>query len=411
MENWDMLIGVLLVIVFVLLVQRTMSPFRCQEGEEEKDGNCVSNSTKDRWWAFWESPKCKRGELQSDYTCLASMIMDAMSPGAASSPQAAVAAPAAATVDILQYFNRLVGLVERNFLNMSTDVGQGQEFTVNIGVANACPIQPGAKVNVNVTVKQSFDQASVNDFQNVLNEFYNALYTQTRGAHEGGAAARRDAVGDVIQKAASSENLPFLVNSTINYQTRLINIAECGSDVPFRLDEHFLATVIVGNILVDIGKRTSELIDKNTGATACPTQAAVMTLGSDGKPNGVLTGPGQTITRGTDDTYVPGKVRIFAPVAIDGVGKLNGTAFNIQLDKTPCEGTDVEIGNWARFDVKNPTQSEGVKTVGEGQMSQSSVQTAVEVSCKPRGFSTSNRSVCCSGNTTWNYAGARSECT
>jgi hypothetical protein len=294
---------------------------------------------------------------------------------------------------------------------MSTDVGQGQEFTVNIGVANACTIQPGAKVNLGVALKQSFDQASVNDFQNVVKEFYNAIYNQPGGETPDKKAARRNATTTVITNFVTTENLMPLVTSTINYKTRLINIAECGPDTPFRLDEHFVATAIVVNILVDIGKRTSELIDKNTSATACPTQAAVMTLGSDGKPNGVLTGPGQTITRGADDTYVPGKVRIFAPVAIDGVGKLNGTAFNIQLDKTPCEGTDVEIGNWARFDVKKPTQSEGVKTVGEGQMSQSSVQTAVEVSCKPRGFSTYNKSVCCSGNTQFNPARARSECT
>lgn len=358
MENWDILIGVLIVIVFVLLVQRTMSPFRCQEGEEEKDGNCVSNSTKDRWWAFWESPKCKRGELQSDYTCIASMIWDAMSPGAASSP------PAAATVDTLQYFNRLVGLVERNFFNMSDPV---QEFTVNIGVANACPIQPGAKVNVNVTVKQSFDQTATKDFENVVKEFYNSIYNQPGGGTPDEKAARRNATTTAIQNVVTIENLMSIVTSTINYQNRLINIAECGPDTPIRLDEHFVATAIVGNILVKIGQGISGLIDKMSQSegikTSCPTTAAVMTLGSDGKPNGILTGPGQTITRGTADTYVPGKVRLYGPIAIYGVGKQAGTAFHTQILNTPCEGTDIAIGDWAKFDVQKIAQSEGVKKV------------------------------------------------
>ena len=360
MENWDILIGVLLVIVFVLLVQRVASPFRCESGEEEKNGGCVSNSTKERWWAFWEEPKCKRGELQADYTCLASMIMDAMSPGAASSPQAATPA-----VDTLQAFNRLVGLVERNFLNMST--GPVQEFTVNIGVANACPIQPGAKVNVNVTIKQAFDQQGVKEFQNVVTELYNGLNGQDGHGTPDEKAARRNATTTAIQNVVTIENLMSIVTSTINYQNRLINIAECGPDTPIRLDEHFVATAIVGNILVKIGQGISGLIDKMSQSegvkTSCPTTAAVMTLGSDGKPNGILTGPGQTITRGTADTYVPGKVRMFSPIAIDGVGKQAGTAFHTQLLETPCEGTDVAIGDWAKFDVQKPTQSEGVNKV------------------------------------------------
>ena len=257
MEQWDMLIGVLLVIVFVLLVQRTMSPFRCQEGEEEKDGNCVSNSTKDRWWAFWESPKCKRGEIQADYTCVASMIWDAMSPGAVSSPQAA--APAS-NMDTLQYFNRLVDFVERNFLNAPTDVGQ--ELTVNIGIAEACPIQPGAKVNVGVTVKQAFDQAATNDFQNVVKELYNAIYTQEGGGTPDEKAARRNATNQAIQKVVTTENLMPIFTSTINYQSGKLNIAVCRADSPLKMDQHFVASAIVNNILMQIGDKVSNLVQK-----------------------------------------------------------------------------------------------------------------------------------------------------
>lgn len=341
MENWDILIGVLLVIVFVLLIQRTMSPFRCQEGEEEKNGNCVSNSTKDRWWAFWESPKCKRGELQSDYTCIASMIWDAVSPGVASSPQAA-APTATQNFDPLQYFNSLVGLVERNFLNMSTD--PSQEFSINIGIADACPLDPTTKFRPNVTVKQAFDMSAVKEFQNVVTELYNGL-------NNGQDAARRNATIMTIQNFVTTENLMPIVNSTLDYQSHKINIAVCNGDAPLHLDEHFVAAVIVNNILVKIGTETSKLFDNNKTAN-CPTSAKVMTLGSDGKPNGILTGPGQTITRGTADTYVPGKVRLYGPIAIDGVGKTPGTAFHTQVVATACEGMVNEIGNWARFDVK-----------------------------------------------------------
>jgi hypothetical protein len=329
--------------------------------------------------------------------------MDAMSPGAASSPQAA--APAAVAVDTLQYFNRMVDLVERNFLNMSDS---RQELTVNIGIAEACPIQPGAKVNVGVTVKQALkDQMAAKDFENVLKEFYNGLTTSGTVDQQ---AAARNTLNQVIQMVATPENLISIATSTINYQSGNLNIAVCRADSPLKMDEHLVASAIVNNILMQIGDKMQK--GQSEGVkTSCPTQAAVMTLGSDGKPNGILTGPGQTITRGTADTYEPGKVRMYGPIAINGVGKQAGSVFNIQLDNTPCEGTDLEIGNWAKFDVKKPTQSEGVKTVGEGQMSQSSVQTSAEVSCKPRGFATSNRSVCCSGNTRFDMARARSECT
>jgi len=331
MENWDMLIGILLVIVFVLLVQRTMSPFRCQEGEEEKNGGCVSNSTKDRWWAFWEEPKCKRGELQSDYTCLASMIWDAVSPGTASSPPAAT--PAVPSVDLLQYFNRMVDLVEKNFLNTSTD--PAQEFGIFISKANACPIDPSAKVNVNVTTKAAFDQQSVKDFQNILDEFYRAL--NTHGAEEERAKIIWT-INQVIQNNMTSENLMNMVTSTINYQRRLIHIDVCSSDSPLRLDEHFPAAAIVSNILMKIGDEVSRVMDK-----------------SGGKTEGGL--------------------------VQDGV--------QISVENRKVEGN----------------------AVMSSQQSQVVTQTAVEAACKPRGFETYNKSVCCSGNTQFNIARARSECT
>ena len=353
MGRRDLIIGILVFIVFVLLTQRAVSQYRCEEGEIQKEGKCESDSYKTKWWAFWESPKCKRGELQVDYTCLASMIMDAVSPGAVYSPQAA-APTATQNFDPLVYFNRLVGLVERNFLNMSTD--PSQEFSINIGVANACPIDPTAKFRPNVTIKQAFDQQGVKEFQNIVTELYNSIYNQPGGGTPDEKAARRNATNQAIQMVVTSENLMSIATSTINYQNRLINIAECGPDTPIRLDEHFVANAIVGNILVKIGQGISGLIDKMSKSegvkTSCPTTAAVMTLGSDGKPNGILTGPGQTITRGTADTYVPGKVRLYGPIAIDGVGKTPGTAFHTEVRETACEGMVNEIGNWARFDVK-----------------------------------------------------------
>ena len=256
MGQRDLIIGVLVFIVFVLLSQRAVSQYRCEEGEIQKENKCESDSYKTKWWAFWESPKCKRGELQSDYTCLASMIWDAVSPGAASSPQ--TAAPAGPNVDILNHLNGMIDFVERNFLSSST--GQGQELTVNIGVAEACPIQPGAKVNVGVTVKQSFDQQVMRDFQNMLNEFYNALINTHGTADE--QAAARNPLNQAIQNVVTTENLMSIATSTINYQTGNLNIAVCKFDAPLKLDAHFPASAIVNNILVKIGDEVSNLMGK-----------------------------------------------------------------------------------------------------------------------------------------------------
>ena len=256
MGQRDLIIGVLVFIVFVLLSQRAVSQYRCEEGEIQKENKCESDSYKTKWWAFWESPKCKRGELQSDYTCLASMIWDAVSPGAASSPQ--TAAPAGPNVDILNHLNGMIDFVERNFLSSST--GQGQELTVNIGVAEACPIQPGAKVNVGVTVKQSFDQQVMRDFQNMLNEFYNALINTHGTADE--QAAARNPLNQAIQNVVTTENLMSIATSTINYQTGNLNIAVCKFDAPLKLDAHFPASAIVNNILWKIGDEVSNLMGK-----------------------------------------------------------------------------------------------------------------------------------------------------
>ena len=256
MGQRDLIIGVLVFIVFALLSQRAVSQYRCEEGEIQKENKCESDSYKTKWWAFWESPKCKRGELQSDYTCLASMIWDAVSPGAASSPQ--TAAPAGPNVDILNHLNGMIDFVERNFLSSST--GQGQELTVNIGVAEACPIQPGAKVNVGVTVKQSFDQQVMRDFQNMLNEFYNALINTHGTADE--QAAARNPLNQAIQNVVTTENLMSIATSTINYQTGNLNIDVCKFDSPLKLDAHFPASAIVNNIIWKIGDEVSNLRGK-----------------------------------------------------------------------------------------------------------------------------------------------------
>jgi hypothetical protein len=253
MGRRDLIIGILVFIVFMLLTQRAVSQYRCEEGEIQKEGKCESDSYKTKWWAFWESPKCKRGELQADYTCLASMIMDAVSPGAVYSPQAA-AAPAA--VDTLQYFNRMVDFVERNFLTMNNDVNQSQDFTVNIAISNGCPIQNGAKARLAVTIKQSFDQQATKDFQNMLNDFYKALINN-------GAAtplAERNAINQVIVNTATTEGLMSIVSKTFDTQSRTINIIECGADAPLRLDQHLVASIIVGNILTHIGGETRKLL-------------------------------------------------------------------------------------------------------------------------------------------------------
>ena len=332
MENWDILIGVLLVIVFVLLVQRTMSPFRCQEGEEEKDGNCVSNSTKDRWWAFWESPKCKRGELQSDYTCLASRIIDAMSPGAASSPQAAVAAPAAEYQDSGRVRGVNVDIyvsdfIERHFLTIT----DGKEYTFNTNISEQCPFQAGVtKFQISTVPKQSIDQAALLEFRDML---YNIIEGELNSSelNEAEKAARLNAARQAVQEISNAESIMGIITKTINTQTNYIIVDEC-RNTPLRPD-HVAADAIRANIKAFLDKKMIDLMPVQASATACPTQAAVMTLGSDGKPNGVLTGPGQTITRGTTDTYVPGKVRMYGPIAIDGVGKQAGTAFATGLEK------------------------------------------------------------------------------
>jgi hypothetical protein len=401
MENWDMLIGVLLVIVFVLLVQRTMSPFRCQEGEEEKNGGCVSNSTKDRWWAFWESPKCKRGELQSDYTCVASMIWDAVSPGAASSPKAATpAGTSSPNSEVL--VAQMIQNIKQKFLNAPTDAPT--EYRLNVGVANECPFPTNSTVMLNYSLKSAVSDADMADFRRALSDFFRTLHPNDPGLN-------------TINTIINQMDINSYVAGTINQQSKLINLARCSNDFTANpSNPDFLPMVIFSNLITAIIRNATEGEEKIKTAqagqkSACPA-AAVMTLGADGKPNGILTGPGQTITRGTADTYVPGKVRMFAPIAIDGVGKQAGTSFHTELLNTPCEGTDIAIGDWARFDVKNPSQGEGNAVVAS-QQSQVVTQTAVAASCKSSGvlIGLQSSGQCCSGRREWDIGRAQYKCT
>lgn len=375
MENWDILIGVLLVIVFVLLVQRVASPFHCQEGETEKDGNCVSNSYKDRWWAFWEDAKCKRGELQSDYTCLASMIWDAVSPGQAPPPAPAPTGPDQRAAAI-NAFNNLVGTISRNMLITG---GASTELTVSIAHPgeNQCPFPAGSKIRTTVSgLKAGVDDQGVTEIRMSLSNVFRILKPDASDAFPVLNLAQQISAADLI----------LLGNQSVNFQTGQIMLNECPSDIPVPTDPTGAVPVVIAyNLLTTIAHKASEQSANNN----C-TKASVMTLDSDGKPNGILTGPGQTITRGTADTYVPGKVRLYGPIAIDGVGKQAGTSFHTQLLETPCGGTDVTIGDWARFDVKKPDSMQ--ETAANGP-----VQTAVASSCRAAGEWAERRADCCSG--------------
>ena len=272
MENCDILIGVLLVIVFVLLVQRTVSPFRCQEGEEEKDGNCVSNSTKDKWWAFWESPVCKRGELQSDYTCLASMIWDAVSPGTASSPQAP---PPVASIDqataTLTAVQPMIDFAQRNFFSAP---GEQTEYTINIGVREECPVAHDSKIQIGAVLpKVSIDMAMTQDFRRLVDAFFTDMLVRT-GATGDERAAMAQAISWVVQDV-NAEHIIQVVNSTINNQDRKINIAVCKPDSPIRSEQNIAAAAVINNLVIEMFQKYEGQLSKLKGATGGQVNMAV----------------------------------------------------------------------------------------------------------------------------------------
>ena len=250
----EILIGILLVIVFVLLVQRTVSPFRCQEGEEEKNGGCVSNSTKDRWWAFWESPKCKRGELQSDYTCLASMIWDAVSPGTASSPPAATPPAATSSPNSEVLVAQMIQNIKQKFLNMSTDAPT--EYRVNVGVADACPFDPNSTVMLNYSIKSAVSDADMADFRRALSDFFRTLHPNDPGLN-------------TIDTIISQMDIYSYVNTSINHQTKIINLTRCSNDFTANpSNPDFLPMVIFSNLITAIIGNAKEAEEKIKTAQA-----------------------------------------------------------------------------------------------------------------------------------------------
>lgn len=275
MNQVNIIIGVLIVIVLVLLLQRTASPFRCEAGEIERSGKCESNSTKDRWWAFWESPKCKRGgELQADYTCLADMIMDAVSPGQAAASPNVAAAPTPA-VSPMNTDQRVSEFVEANFFTPSSPI----EYTINIGTSDACPIASGSKVQIALTPKQTIDQDTRNRFRELMNQTVDAELNASAESPEVKARLRNAGI-NAIQTISNDDTITEILLRTIDTQGRRINIAVC-RNTPIRTD-HIAADAVRESIKGAFGMRAEEARNASQGQDPKPQDEIC-------KPKGFLT--------------------------------------------------------------------------------------------------------------------------
>lgn len=316
----------LLIIVLILVILRTTSSFHCEDDETPRDDVCVSNSYKTRWWAFWEAPKCKRGKMQDDYTCIAERIWDAApSSQAVQAPSQAVQAPSPPK-DIQPRPLDIQPLIQ--VIQKLVVTGPPTDYTLDIAINDSCPFNPNGTISTTVSGSvQSIDAQTMNEFRQALMNVF-----------------QDPQISNAVSKIEPAEVME-MINTTINTENKRIKLPICNGKFPLNAQD---PTVLVPTI---IAVNMIAKVENSNKPESCP-KAAVMTLDASGNPNGVLTGPGMTITRGTTDTYLPGKVRLYAPIVIDGRGKTSGTSFHTELRDGPCEGTVVEIGDWAQFDVK-----------------------------------------------------------
>ncbi len=175
--------------------------------------------------------------------------------------------------------------VTKNVMNQSVDSTNIQDMSINIGIADGCPLDATQRISSKVQVKQEINQQAVKDLQAKLNaelenalsqnsKMINGLAAMTGGNEQDVRASIRNTINQSIATRVTNENIMNQAVSSVNIQQQRLNLAVCRNS-PIRMSQDIASEIIAQNLMTQV---TDDILKNEIIARAknTVTQSAFM---------------------------------------------------------------------------------------------------------------------------------------
>lgn len=179
--------------------------------------------------------------------------------------------------------------VSKNVMNQSVDSTNIQDMTINIGIADGCPIDASQKIKSKISVKSELDTQQVKDLQQKLeanlenalsqnSKMINGLAAMTGGNSQDVSASIRNTIHQSIQTRVTSENIMNQAMSSINIQQSKLNLAVCRNS-PIKVSQDIASEIIAQNLMTQV---TDDILKNDLIARAKNTVTQSTTMENKG---------------------------------------------------------------------------------------------------------------------------------
>jgi hypothetical protein len=172
--------------------------------------------------------------------------------------------------------------VSTNIVSASASSVNAQTLTLNIGIADGCPIDVNQSIKSSVTVKASIDTTATRQLAATLESkldtaleqstaMVNDIASTTGGNTQDTNANIRNTIKQSIETRVTNTNIMQIVADSFNTNTGVMNLAVCRNS-PIKWSQSIVSDVIAQNILTQI---TQDIVDSTV------IQAAVTAASQD----------------------------------------------------------------------------------------------------------------------------------
>jgi hypothetical protein len=152
--------------------------------------------------------------------------------------------------------------VSKNVLNTSVNSTNVQDLTINIGVADGCPISTVQKISSSVSVKSAIDSTQTKQFASSMqssletaldqsSKMVNGLGAMTGGNSQDVSASIRNTINQSVSNRVTSENIMNTAVNSLNIQSGKLNMAVCRNS-PISMTQGIESNVVAQNLLTQI---------------------------------------------------------------------------------------------------------------------------------------------------------------
>jgi hypothetical protein len=152
--------------------------------------------------------------------------------------------------------------VSKNVLNTSVNSTNVQDLTINIGIADGCPISTVQKISSSVSVKSAIDSTQTKQFASSMqssletaldqsSKMVNGLGAMTGGNSQSVSASIRNTINQSVSNRVTSENIMNTAVNSLNIQSGKLNMAVCRNS-PISMTQGIESNVVAQNLLTQI---------------------------------------------------------------------------------------------------------------------------------------------------------------